>query len=57
LKRAGMLMSRLLKAVVSSSFVDMYAKCGSMEDACRVFNNMPSQIAVSWAAMIFGHVK
>jgi pentatricopeptide repeat protein len=42
---------------VGSSFVDMYAKCGSMEDACRVFNNMPSQIAVSRAAMIFGHVK
>jgi pentatricopeptide repeat protein len=42
---------------VGSSFVDMYAKCVSMEDACRVFNNMPSQIAVSWAALIFGHVK
>jgi pentatricopeptide repeat protein len=42
---------------VGSGFVDMYAKCGSMEDACRVFNNMPSWIAVSWAAMIFRHVK
>jgi pentatricopeptide repeat protein len=27
---------------VGSSLVDMYAKCGSMEDAQRVFNKMPS---------------
>jgi pentatricopeptide repeat protein len=27
---------------VGSSLVDMYAKCGSMNDAWRVFNTMPS---------------
>ncbi len=27
---------------VGSSSVDMYAKCGSMEDAWSVFNKMPS---------------
>ncbi len=27
---------------VGSSLVDMYAKCGSIEDAWRVFNKMPS---------------
>jgi len=27
---------------VGNSLVDMYAKCGSLEDALRVFNNMPS---------------
>jgi len=27
---------------VGSSLVDMYAKCGSMEDAWSVFNKMPS---------------
>ncbi len=27
---------------VGNSLIDMYAKCGSMEDAWRVFNNMPS---------------
>ncbi|CAN5972805.1 unnamed protein product [Sphagnum jensenii] len=42
---------------VSSSLVDMYAKCGSMEDAWRVFNRMPSHDVVSWTAMIQGHVK
>ncbi len=32
-----------------SSLVDMYAKCGSIEDAWRLFNKMPSQIVVTGA--------
>ncbi len=28
-------------AFVGTSLVDMYAKCGSMEDALRVFKKMP----------------
>jgi pentatricopeptide repeat protein len=35
----------------------MYAKCGSMEDAARVFNKMPSRNVVLWNMMISGHVK
>ncbi len=27
---------------VGSSLIDMYSKCGSIEDACQVFNKMPS---------------
>ncbi len=42
---------------VGSSLVDMYAKCGSMEEASRVFNNMPAHDVVSCTAMIFGHLK
>ncbi|KAH9532480.1 hypothetical protein CY35_19G097600 [Sphagnum magellanicum] len=42
---------------VRNSLVDMYAKCGSMEEASRVFNKLPSRAAVCWNAMIFGHVK
>jgi pentatricopeptide repeat protein len=42
---------------VGNSLVDMYAKCGSMEDAQRVFNKMPSRNVVTWNAMILGHVK
>jgi len=42
---------------VGSSLVDMYAKCGSIEDASRVFNNMPSENVVTWSTMILGHVK
>jgi pentatricopeptide repeat protein len=42
---------------VGNSLIDMYAKCGSMEDAWRVFNRMPIRDVVSWNAMILGHKK
>jgi pentatricopeptide repeat protein len=42
---------------VGSSLVDMYAKCGSMEDAQIVFNKMPSRNVVSWNAMLSPHAK
>ncbi len=42
---------------VGSSLVDMNAKCGSIEDAWRVFNKMSSQNVVTWNAMILGPVK
>jgi pentatricopeptide repeat protein len=46
-----------LDVFVGSSLVDMYAKCGSMEDAWSVFNKMPSRNVVSWTAMILEHVQ
>ncbi|CAM6067263.1 unnamed protein product [Sphagnum tenellum] len=39
---------------VMNSLVDMYAKCGSIEDARRVFNRMPSQDVVTWNAILGG---
>jgi pentatricopeptide repeat protein len=42
---------------VGSSLVDMYAKSGSMDDAHRMSNSMPSQSVVSLTAMILGHMK
>ncbi len=42
---------------VYNSLVNMYAKCGNLEDAWRVFNKMVSCDVVSWNAMIWGHVK
>ncbi len=42
---------------MGNSFVDMYAKCGSLEDAWGVFNKIPSQVVVTWSTMILGHVK
>jgi pentatricopeptide repeat protein len=44
-------------AFVASSLVNMYAKCGSLEDAQRVFNRMPVRDVVCCTAMIQGHVK
>jgi pentatricopeptide repeat protein len=37
-----------------SSLVDMYAKCGRMEDAWRVFNKVPSQDLVTWNVILGG---
>jgi pentatricopeptide repeat protein len=42
---------------VGCSLIDMYAKCGSMDDAQRVFSKMPSHDVVTWNAMILGHGK
>jgi pentatricopeptide repeat protein len=40
-----------------SSLVDMYAKCGSIEDAGKVLKEMPSRDVASWTAMICGQVQ
>jgi pentatricopeptide repeat protein len=37
---------------VASALIDMYAKCGSLDDAVRVFESMPHKNEVSWNAMI-----
>ncbi len=42
---------------VCNSLVDMYAKCGSMEEAWTVFEKMPSWNVVTWTTMILGHVQ
>jgi pentatricopeptide repeat protein len=40
---------------LGNSLVDMYAKCGSMDDACKVFNKMPSRDVVSCNALFGGY--
>eukprot|EP01018_Ginkgo_biloba_P027263 Gb_11025 [translate_table: standard] len=42
---------------VGSALVDMYSKCGSIEDACMMFNEMPEHNLVSWNAMIGGYAQ
>lgn len=37
---------------VATALLDMYAKCGSLDDALRVFEEMPQKNEVSWNAMI-----
>jgi pentatricopeptide repeat protein len=41
---------------VGNCLVDMYAKCGRMDDAWRVFSKMASRDVVTWNAMLSGHV-
>ncbi|KAL4184427.1 hypothetical protein AMTRI_Chr10g225560 [Amborella trichopoda] len=40
---------------VSTSLIDMYAKCGDIEMARKVFENMREKNVVSWSAMIAGY--
>ncbi|KAL1060203.1 hypothetical protein V6Z11_1Z116800 [Gossypium hirsutum] len=42
---------------VASSLIDMYAKCGSVEEAYTVFTNVEDKNVVSWNAMISGFAK
>eukprot|EP01018_Ginkgo_biloba_P030434 Gb_10709 [translate_table: standard] len=42
---------------VQTSLLDMYAKCGCLEDARQVFDKMFTKDAVSWNAMIAAHFQ
>ncbi|KAJ7298442.1 hypothetical protein O6H91_Y582200 [Diphasiastrum complanatum] len=46
-----------LNVIVGSTLVDMYAKCGCIEDARELFNNMSEPNVVSWTAMIAGYAQ
>ncbi|KAH7415926.1 hypothetical protein KP509_14G066900 [Ceratopteris richardii] len=41
-----------LDVVVENALIDMYKRCGSLMDAERVFETMPTQDIVSWNTMI-----
>ncbi|MCO5576376.1 hypothetical protein L7F22_030186 [Adiantum nelumboides] len=41
--------------VLGSSLIDMYAMCGSLEEACDVFKKLQKQNLISWSAIIRGH--
>ncbi|XP_065880056.1 pentatricopeptide repeat-containing protein At3g28660-like [Euphorbia lathyris] len=43
-----------LDVFLGTALVDMYAKCGTINLAVEVFENMPKKNAFSWAAMIGG---
>ncbi|KAH9292829.1 hypothetical protein KI387_042004 [Taxus chinensis] len=40
---------------VGNALVDMYAKCGSIEDGRRLFDKMTIRDVVSWSSMIAGY--
>jgi pentatricopeptide repeat protein len=40
---------------VGSALIDMYVKCGSVEDARQVFEKMPTRDVISWNSMIAGY--
>ncbi|XP_024541839.1 pentatricopeptide repeat-containing protein At3g09040, mitochondrial-like [Selaginella moellendorffii] len=40
-----------------NALVDMYAKCGSVEDAQGVFDSMPARDIVSWTALLMAYTE
>lgn len=42
---------------VGSNLVDMYAKCGRLDEAKSVFSGLPKQDVVAWSALIGGYAE
>lgn len=42
---------------IGNTLVDMYSKCGSLQDARRMFDELPRRDLVSWTAMITGYAQ
>jgi pentatricopeptide repeat protein len=40
-----------------NSLVDMYAKCGEIVAACRIFNEIPEKDIFSWNSMVAGYAQ
>ncbi|KAI5058815.1 hypothetical protein GOP47_0026985 [Adiantum capillus-veneris] len=46
-----------IDVVIQNSLVDMYSKCGFLEDAHKVFDTSSKCNVISWGALIFGYVE
>ncbi|KAL5981966.1 hypothetical protein ACLOJK_016033 [Asimina triloba] len=42
---------------LTNALMDMYVKCGCLDQARQVFDNMQTRTVVSWTTMVAGHVK
>ncbi|XP_024525225.1 pentatricopeptide repeat-containing protein At2g03380, mitochondrial-like isoform X2 [Selaginella moellendorffii] len=42
---------------IPNTLVDMYAKCGSLDEARQVFESIHSRTVVSWSALILGYAQ
>jgi pentatricopeptide repeat protein len=40
---------------LANALIDMYAKCGSITDSCKVFSQMNCRDLVSWTTMMIGY--
>ncbi|ESQ55545.1 hypothetical protein EUTSA_v10024756mg [Eutrema salsugineum] len=47
----------LSNVFVGSALIHMYAKCGFVSEAFRVFDSMPEKNLVAWKAMIMGYAR
>ncbi|KAK9999952.1 hypothetical protein SO802_019555 [Lithocarpus litseifolius] len=46
-----------LTVPLSNALMDMYAKCGNLEEAQAIFDSMENRTIVSWTTMIVGYAK
>ena len=42
---------------VASSLIDMYGRCGVLEDARKVFDGMVERNVIAWNSMIVGYMQ
>jgi pentatricopeptide repeat protein len=58
LKHGGVIHGYILKfgigfsIFVCNALINMYAKCGSIDDSCKIFLEMPNRDSVTWSSMI-----
>lgn len=43
--------------VIGNTLIDMYANCGSLKEAYKVFDKLPNPDAASWGAIISAHTQ
>ncbi|XP_077244317.1 tetratricopeptide repeat (TPR)-like superfamily protein [Tasmannia lanceolata] len=44
-------------AMINSALINMYSKCGSIEEASQIFDTMQNEDTVSWTAMLNGYAE
>ncbi|KAJ4968562.1 hypothetical protein NE237_015263 [Protea cynaroides] len=49
--------SELVSTPMTTALIDMYAKCGSISHARRLFDGLAQKSIVSWTAMIAGYIR
>ncbi|KAF8091769.1 hypothetical protein N665_0436s0032 [Sinapis alba] len=47
----------VLEQFITNGLIDMYAKCGSLEQARRIFDSMDNKDVVSWSTLIVGYAQ
>ncbi|KAK7295699.1 hypothetical protein RJT34_18610 [Clitoria ternatea] len=52
----GYVVRRCIFSMISNSLIDMYSKCGELNLAHRVFDQMRDKDDISWATMMAGYV-
>lgn len=43
--------------IISSALLDMYAKCGSLSEARKIFYEIPTKNVICWTSMVSGYIN